>query len=197
MADLVERPETAPQLSPTAVRWTRRDCAAFEQAGILTYRYELVEGVINSMGQNLPHANAIRLLIGWLVAAIGIDFFFTQTTINVRPEDNPTNAPEPDAIVLNCPAGDLTGIPTPANIRLLIEAANTTLSYDLTTKAALYARAGIGEYWVLSLSERSLYVHRLPTEGAYQEITVYREDEQVVSLGTPPLALTISTQFPS
>ena len=196
MADLVERPVWAAQISPTAVQLTRQDCAAREKTGALDYRYELVEGVINRMGQNLAHINAIRLLIGWLVAAIGIEFFCSQATIDVRPEDNPTNAPEPDGVVLNCPASELTGIPAPANIRLLIEAADSTLSYDLTTKAALYARAGIVEYWVVSIAERRLYVHRLPQNGLYLEITVYRENDRVVSLGTPAMAVTVSALLP-
>jgi len=196
MADLVERQEPAAQISPTAVRWTRQDCVALEHAGVLAYRYELVEGVINRMGQNLAHANAIRLLIGWLVATIGIDFFFTQTTIDVSPEDNPTSAPEPDVVVLNSPASELTDIPVPADIRLLIEASDSTLSYDLTTKSALYARAGIAEYWVVSLPERKLYVHRLPKDGIYSEVRAHKEKEQVFALGSPGMVLRVSTLFP-
>lgn len=196
MADLVERPVADGQISPTAVRWTRQDCANLERAGFLTYRYELVEGVINRMGQNLAHANTIRLLIRWLVAAIGIDFFFTQATIDVRPEDNPTNAPEPDGVVLNRPAGDLTTIPVPADIRLLIEAADSTLNYDLTIKAGLYARARIPEYWVVSIQDRKMYVHRLPMDGVYTEVTAYGGNEQVAALGAPPMTLNVSELFP-
>jgi Uma2 family endonuclease len=196
MVDLVQPVDPVVQISPTAVRWTRQDCCAIERAGILTYRYELVEGIINRMSQSLGHANMIRLLIGWLVAAFGIDFFFTQTTIDVRLEDNPASAPELDGIVLNHPAGDLTGIPAPADIRLLIEATDTTLAYDLGTKARLYARAGIIEYWVVSLVERKLYIHRWPTEGVYQEITSYQESEQATPLGAPGAAVAVSRLLP-
>lgn len=196
MADLITRPELVAQMSPTAVRWTREDCAALDRAGVLNYRYELVEGVINRMGQNLGHANIVRLLIGWLVVAFGIDFFFTQTSIDVRTEDNPTNAPEPDGIVLHRPAGDLTGIPRPSDIRLIIEASDTTLAYDLSVKAALYARAGIAEYWVISLLERRLYVHRHPTRGAYQDIIAYQENELATPLDAPEKAVEVSALLP-
>ena len=89
MAGLITRPEPNSQISPTAVRWTRDDCEALERAGVLGYRYELVQGVINRMEQNLGHSQMVRLIIAWLVVAFGTDFFFTQTTIDVRPEDNP------------------------------------------------------------------------------------------------------------
>ena len=177
MADVL-RPDTT-VLSPTAVRWTREDCDNFERAGILTYRYELVEGVINRLGQNYTHANMVRLLIAWLFSAFGEDFVFSQTSIDVLLEDNPTCNPEPDGIVLSRPAVELRANPVPADIRLLVEAADTTIAYDLSVKAGLYARAGIVEYWVVALFERKLYVHRQPSDGAYQAISVYGENDQV------------------
>jgi Uma2 family endonuclease len=196
MADLMTRPEQIEHISPTAVRWTRKDCDALERAGVLNYRYELVDGIINRMSQSLGHANLIRLLIGWLVGAFGIDFFFTQTTIDVRPEDNPTSAPEPDGIVLNRPAGNLSSVATPADIHLLIEASDTTLAYDLGTKARLYARAGIVEYWVISLAERKLYTHRQPADGLYTQVTAYAETEQAAPLAAPDKPVTISSLLP-
>jgi Uma2 family endonuclease len=196
MADTITRAAPIAQISPKAVRWTRKDCDALERAGVLDYRYELVEGVINKMGQNLGHANAIRLLIGWLVATFGIDFFFVQTTIDVHPADNPTSAPEPDGIVLNRPAGGLAGVPTPADIRLLIEASDSTLNYDLTVKAALYARAQIPEYWVVSLPERRLYVHRRPEGGVYRNIASYGEHDMVSPFDDASPAVAVSALLP-
>jgi Uma2 family endonuclease len=196
MADVSTHPDI-PMISPTAVRWTRDDCDVFERAGVLKYRYELVDGVINRLGQNIGHANMIRLLIDWLYFAFGSKFFLTQASIDVRPEDNPTSKPEPDGIVLSRPAEELTANPTPADIRLLIEAADTTTAYDLTTKASLYARAGIVEYWVVSLPDRQLYVHRQPHTGAYQDVTAYAETASVAPLAAPDQFVQVAKLLPT
>jgi hypothetical protein len=87
MADVMLPPEP----SPWAIRWTREDCAKLEEAGFLTERYELVEGSINCTGQNMPHATVVRLCLRTLFAVFGDEFVVTQASIDVRPEDNPTN----------------------------------------------------------------------------------------------------------
>jgi Uma2 family endonuclease len=197
VTDLITRSDATPvQLSPTAVRWTRQNCEALEAAGILNYRYELVDGVINDMSQNIRHGILVRLILEWLFAAFGGKFILTQVTIDVRPEENPTNAPEPDAIVLARPAEDLTANPIPSDIRLCIEAADTTLAYDLTTKAHLYARAGISEYWVVNVPHRKLHVHRRPEEVIYREVTVYDETEYVSPLATKDAVVHVNSLLP-
>jgi Uma2 family endonuclease len=196
MADLSTRPESC-VISPTAVRWTREDCESFERAGVLTYRYELVEGVINRLGQNIAHANVVRLLIAWLFSAFTDTFVLVQTSIDVWPEDNPTSKPEPDAILLSVPAASLKHNPKPAEIRLLIEVADTTAAYDLSTKAGLYARAGVAEYWVVALPERKLYVHRQPQDGVYRDATAYAETDSVSSLAAPDKVVKVSQFLPA
>ena len=49
---------------------------------------------------------------------------------------------------------------------LIVEVADTTLAYDLTTKAELYATAGIADYWVLDVENRQLHVFRDPQPTA-------------------------------
>ena len=39
---------------PQVVRWTRDDCQKLENAGVLTYKYELIEGVIYKLDQKFP-----------------------------------------------------------------------------------------------------------------------------------------------
>src|ERR1700678_623537 len=83
--------------------------------------------------------------------------------IDVSPEDNPSNEPEPDIIVLNRDFLNFRSAnPSPQDLHLVVEVADTTLNFDLTTKAALYARAGVADYWVLDVNGRRLIVHREP-----------------------------------
>ena len=55
----------------------------------------------------------------------------------------------------------------------------------MTTKAELYARAGIVEYWVVDVAARRLIVHRDPREGLYRSSTAYSEEEVVSPLALP------------
>ncbi len=75
-----------------------------------------------------------------------------EAPIDVSPNDNPTNEPVPDLIVLNHDSATIvSGNPQPSDLNLIVEISDSTL-FDLTTKAWLYARAGILEYWVLDVA---------------------------------------------
>lgn len=184
------------ELPPRAIRWTRELCSRLEEASILCDRYELIEGVIFTVGQNMPHANVVRLTLKWLFGAFGDEFVVTQASIDVRPEEIPTNEPMPDAIVLTRPADQFDRYPNPSEIRLLVEVSDSTVRFDLTTKASLYARAEIVEYWDINLTDRLLTVHRSPNNGAYQDVKVYQENEQAVTLSAPDKPILVSQLLP-
>jgi len=50
----------------------------------------------------------------------------------------------------------------PTHAVLVIEVAQSSLSYDRAVKTSLYAKAGIPEYWILDLEHRQLEVYREP-----------------------------------
>jgi Uma2 family endonuclease len=81
-------------------------------------------------------------------------------------------------------------------LHLVVEVADTTLNFDLTTKAALYARAGIADYWVLDVSARRLIVHRHAESGEYMAILVYTEQENVAPLAAPHAMFKAGDAFP-
>jgi Uma2 family endonuclease len=184
---LAPLPTPPPADGPRRKRWTREECAKLEAAGILqSERLELIEGeLIDKMGKHRPHANAGTLLWLWLVEIFGGRFVNSEVTIDVSPADNPTSEPEPDLIVLKRQFTTFKSNPQPEDIALLVEVADSTLRSDLTTKAALYARAGIAEYWVLDVAGRRLFCHREPVSGAYSTLTVYEEHEVVFPLAAP------------
>jgi Uma2 family endonuclease len=184
---------------PRRKRWTRAECVALEEAGIWEQqKIELVNGeLISKMGKNRPHVYALVLLQGWLVSVFGLQFVSPESPIDVAPEDNSTNEPEPDLIVLERPIREImSGNPRPADIRLLVEISDSTLGFDLRVKAPLYARAGIVEYWVVDISARRIIVHRDPREGAYHSVEAYSEQETVRPLGSPNDAFSVRDAFP-
>jgi len=121
----------------------------------------------------------------WLVRTFGEQFVNPEAPIDVAPEDNPTNEPEPDLVVLAKPSREFQDAnPRPGDLRLVVEISDSTLGFDLTTKAELYARAGIVEYWVVDVAARRLIAHRDPSDGLYRSITAYGEEESVSPLAS-------------
>ena len=53
---------------------------------------------------------------------------------------------------------------------LVIEVADSSLAWDRSTKLALYAEAGIPEYWVVNCSNESIEVHRRPERDRYLDV---------------------------
>jgi Uma2 family endonuclease len=163
LTGVTQSPYRPVPMDPPRKRWTRSECSAIEASGVLAQqRLELVEGeLINKMGKNRPHTitlTAVRVVLELMFGGQHVD---TETTVDVAPEDNPTSEPQPDLVVLQKPSQEYRkGNPQPADLRLVVEISDSTLGFDLTAKARLYARAGIVEYWVFDIEARSLVVHR-------------------------------------
>jgi Uma2 family endonuclease len=88
------------------------------------------------------------------------------------------------------------GNPTPADMCLSVEVADTTLWRDLDTKAVIYGGAGIPKYWVLDINGRRLFVHRQPNSTAYADIQEYDETQTVATLAAPNNPIRVTDLFP-
>jgi len=190
-------PVTTPQPPAEPVRrkqWTREECLALETAGFLDMeQWELVEGeLIDRMGKRRPQGNAAWLLATHLTGIFGAYFVNMETPIRVHPEDNAISEPQPDVIVLRRSTLELTDHPRPQELHLVGEVSDTSITFDLTVKAGLYARAGIVEYWVLDVARRRMIVHRDPQAGHYQSILVYTEHESISPLSAPHDSLRVT-----
>lgn len=176
-------------------RWTRDEMAVLEREGLLQKEHwELIEGeLLNKMGKNWRHTAALLALANAMRRVFGDLRVVTEPGINVHPQDNPTSEPEPDLVVTEVSAFEMKQNPQPSDLRLLVEVSDTTLRYDRTTKASLYARAGIAEYWVMDVIGRRLFVHRSPAGDRYEHVVEYTEDESVSSLAAPDQPIPIST----
>ncbi|MGA2577632.1 MAG: Uma2 family endonuclease [Bryobacteraceae bacterium] len=195
---VTEIPAPPVSADPPRKRWTRVECATLEASGLLDQEnLELVEGeLISKMGKKRPHVNSFTRLHEWLVQVFGWSFVNAEAPIDVRPEDNPTNEPVPDLIVLRQDDSHFTSNPQPQDLRLVAEIADTSLGFDTGVKATLYARAGVPEYWVLDVSGRRLLVHRNPQSGTYTDVAAYSEHESVSPLAAPQARFRVADAFP-
>ena len=180
--------------------WTRTECEAYAALDPAQWEHlELIEGeLINTMSKGSLHIVTLCLLRHWLTGVFGGLSIVQETSIDVRPEDNPTCEPEPDLIVT---ASEITAYarrkPTRSDIRLLVEVADSSLRLDLSTKARLYARAEIAEYWVADVHRHCLHVHRDPRGGEYRSILIYAAEESVSPVAAPHAAFRVADAFPA
>jgi Uma2 family endonuclease len=183
---------------PPRREWTRAEREQLEAMGLLNGdRWELIEGeLLRKMPKNRPHVRALAMLTEWLMSIFGGRFVNTEAPIDVSPEDNPTSQPEPDLIVLRPDYPDLEdAAPRSEDLLLVVEFSDSTLEFDTTVKAELYARAVIREYWVLDLQGRRLIVHRSPAAGRYTEVVAYSGSERVSLLARPEARFEVARAF--
>ncbi len=183
---------------PSTIKWTRHQCRAIQESGVLTGRYELIEGeIISKMGQKRPHAYVITRITAWLIALFGEDFVQFQLPILLLGEDNEMSEPEPDGAVLRQPAAAYRDeTPYASEVLLVVEVSDSTLRFDQNTKAALYSRSGIPEYWVIDITKRQVFVYREPAPSGYQSVAVYAPDEEIATLARPEQAIRVADLLP-
>lgn len=145
---------------PRPLRWTVALFHAVNSTGVFAGRRPmLIHGVLLEQGpMNPPHATALELLAEALRAAFGSGWRLRQQLPLVLGQETD---PLPDVAMV--PGSARTAPPGhPTSASLVVEVSDTSLTYDMTTKAELYATASIPEYWVLDLNARQLHVFRDP-----------------------------------
>ena len=149
-------------------RFTANEYMRMAEAGILgeDERIELIRGEILTMSPIGPrHCTVVDRFNYLLVTALGARAWVrVQSTVRLFPD----TMPEPDLAILR--RRDYSEAhPTPADILLVIEVAETSLAYDRGEKAALYAEAGIPEYWVADTQEEVIEVNRESDGQRYRQ----------------------------
>ena len=185
-------------VGPRRKTWTREEVAALAKSGELNVeRLELVEGeLIDRMGKNRPHIKVQQRIMKALFAIFGLDRVSQESSVEVALSDRVVNEPIPDLVVTEQDIEFFDKAPLPGDVDLVVEVSDTTVRYDLTTKAKLYARAGIIEYWVADLNNRTLIIHRQPEQGRYTSVTAYSAEESVSPLAAPEHSILVGSLFP-
>jgi Uma2 family endonuclease len=98
--------------------------------------------------------------------------------------------PQPDFVLLR-PQPDFyeEALPGPSDILLIIEIAESSLEYDRTLKARIYAESGVREYWLVDLNGRSVSCYSEPRDGAYQRLQRYGAGQSIAPESLPECAI--------
>jgi len=183
-------------------RWSRVEFEKMIECGIFApdTRAELIDGEIFSMApQQSLHAAAISLAEESLRTVFGAGY-------TIRPQLplalDPYSEPEPDIAVVPGSARDYVA-GHPAGALLVVEIADSSLTYDRQQKAGLYARTGITDYWIVNLVDRKIEIHHAPAPAAaspfgwaYNRVESHTTSGYVTPLAAPSARIPVADLLP-
>lgn len=186
---------------PQPFRWTRDEYHRMSELGLFkSRRVELMGGEIVEMSpMKTAHATVISLTIQVLANLFGKGFVIrTQLPMSF----GKTDEPEPDVAIVEGNIRDFAES-HPDKAVLIIEVSDTTLLYDRTRKASLYAKNKIQDYWIADVKNRRLEVYRRPIKDqdaiygfSYGEIQILTEKDSVAPLAKPEAKIKIADLLP-
>jgi Uma2 family endonuclease len=151
-------------------------------------RFELVGGEIVPMSPKGIRHEAIRGALALRLARQTQDDIFVISEPQFNLDDDTYLHPD----ILVHPARTL---PT-AKVRggdalLVVEVVDTSLRYDLNTKASISAVYGVREYWVINAVTLTTMVHRKPSGKGYESVSEVAPTHALVPLLVPAFAVSL------
>ncbi len=163
-------------------------------------RVELIRGeIIQMAAKGTPHTTCCSNLLEELAILVA-------GKAKVRCQDPiilpSSSEPEPDFVIVRLRTDNyLSAHPTPLDILLVIEIADSTLKYDQETKLPLYAEAGISDYWIFNLVKNHLETYSEPYQDSqgnfgYSVKRIVLPNQAIALPCFPDLSLDLSKIFP-
>jgi Uma2 family endonuclease len=161
---------------------------------------ELLDGLlVVREPQHDRHALAIRRVDAALRPHFGAGWLLAMQLPLALDE---TSEPEPDFTIVRGSLADLRQ-GHPRHAALIVEVAGSSLGIDRGHKATLYARAGIVDYWIVNLVDRTLEVHRQPVAAPetaagwrYADIRSLNPGEMVSPVAAPGARIAVADLLP-
>jgi Uma2 family endonuclease len=178
--------DAVPQTPLTLRRWTRVEYDQLVARGV--FDGESLELIGGQLIVGEPQGNRHAACIGVAGAAFSAAMpqgWVVRIQAPIALDDE--SEPEPDVAVVAGAHADYRS-KHPTRPALLVEVAESSLSFDRRAKASLYARGGVHDYWIVNLIERAVEVHRDP---APDPSALYRWQYRSVTRLTPPAEITL------
>lgn len=180
--------------APTLWRFTIDDYHRMAEAGILDEcaRTELIDGQIVQMSAiGSKHVGCVNSLTALLTEQLprGAAVVSVQNPIDIVPR----HEPEPDIVVARYREDYYRdAVPTPEDVLLVIEVADSSLGFDRGTKLPVYAAAGIAETWLVDIPGAAVERHTDPAEGRYRLIVRAERGQVLESTVMPHVKLAVA-----
>lgn len=180
---------------PERHRFDVDDYHRLAEAGVLSpeARVELIEGdIVDTAPIGWRHINAFNRLTKLLVVGAG-DRAVVSVQNSVRLSR--FSEPQPDLALLDPSYLQQRRHPEPADALLVIEVAESSLAFDRSIKADLYARSGVRECWVVDVARETIEILRAPRDGRFTERLTLAGGDMASPLALPELAVAVANVF--
>lgn len=172
-------------------RWSVGEIEAAVKTGIIPEdeRFELIGGEVVPMSPKGARHELVKKALQqyWFPKVVGTPIdLITETTLYISEDE----FREPDFLFWprSIPLKDVT---TGSSL-LIVEVADTSLGYDLGTKALAYARLGLPELWVINAKTLVTTIHRGPGPAGYPDPLEAGPDELLEPILAPHLAVRLT-----
>lgn len=144
------------------------------ESGLLPRNLELIHGIlVEKMTLSPQHSYIVGKLRELLEGAIGDGEFIREE----KPLTIQNSEPEPDLAVVSGTLADFRK-KHPETARFVIEVSQTSLVRD-RAKAAIYAAAGVPEFWIVDIENNKIEAFRKPTAEGYDEQITFNAGEGI------------------
>lgn len=185
------------RLAPPPRRFTVEEYHRMIEASVFdtAERVELIEGeVLQMAAKSLCHVAGVRRVSKKLTKLLGERVFIaTQDPIQI----SGVSEPEPDVVVAVPSATDYEDHhPTPPEILLVVEVAETSVQVDRQRKLPLYAKAGIQQFCILNLRGGELEDYRDPSLEGYRQKQTYTAKQSFNLVAFPKVKIKVADLIP-
>jgi Uma2 family endonuclease len=178
----------------TRRRFTADEYQRMGEVGILHEddRIELIRGEIVELAAiGFRHVYCVTDLDGIARDAVGNDaFVLVQNPFRLADDSEP----QPDLLIVRRSL-DRSALPTPADVLIVMEVSDSSLTYDRRVKLSLYGAANIPEAWIFDLNGYRIERHTEPYGGGYRTLVVASRGEKIASLAVPALTIDVDGLF--
>jgi Uma2 family endonuclease len=190
MSGILEIPEVRRRVSPLTVKEYHR----LGEFNDHRRRTELIRGfVIQKMSKSPLHRRICSLLYKLLLAHLPEGYSVGKE----EPLTFRDSEPEPDISVTRGSEDDFsTGHPETAELVIEVSVSSAALDRE---NAALYAEAGVKEYWIVLGGERAVEIYSEPDPalGCYRRKRMAGQQEEILCQSVPGIRISVANLFPS
>lgn len=158
-------------------------------------RIELLDGALIAMPPIGPsHAFSVLALANILMAALeGRALVSVQNLVVL----GSASEPQPDVVLLRPPLARYgRTLPSAADALLVVEVTDTSRVVDRGPKLRAYARAGVGEVWIVDLVQNAIDVFAEPCGEDYARRTRAERGDRLAPTAFPDAAIAVSDVLP-
>lgn len=153
-------------------------------------RTELIRGiVVEKMSKSPRHEATVKRLFRLIWEAANQSYLVSkESPLTLRDSE-----PEPDISVVEGREDDFTQS-HPTTAALVVEVAVSSVEEDREL-SALYAEAGVAEYWIALPTDRVIEVYRQPENGRYREMRIFTIAEVLHCQSVPGVQVALAEVF--